>query len=367
MVLEIREIRSEPSRSRLALHCLLMVLLFVLLTFPVVFLNRNGPDLTAETALTVLLVLTILGALIGYLCFLTFQHGQLLQSPGALSLEPEGIRIHGTFGFVSLFPYGELWFAGFQGSGPDETLVLRTRQRNTHPVKTLTRALADPRQAKPFVQEILDRVAAGPGGREQREILEQRQAAARPQPAYKMTILVITMAVLMVLAESAMTCIQQAGVRGLFGRCFPDFLANRGGMLLLLLFGGPFHFTELEAVLGKRRVLVLFLGPALAGIAGSVWLGAQDLSVGATSGLFALAGAWPVMRWKRRHLSPSPQKEDWAWGIPLALLFLLYAFAYDPLAHLGALLVAGLLIFGWWRPSPGEGGWGGGRGDGGEG
>ena len=224
------------------------------------------------------------------------------------------------------------------------------------PIRVLTRALADPGLARPFIAEILDRIAALPEGREQREALEERQAAvrqaaARQSTGWSLKSLVKAVIALLFLAQGLVEAFADpVPISTLVFESHGILYWSVATLLhvevlrILVCLGIADLSDEVETAIGRSRLLTLFFGAGLAGMAGSAWFSAQNLSIGASAGVLGLLAGWLVLygRWSRQMQSPPA----WSWRLNAILLFLLlpYWSVNDPLVHFGAFLAGCLLM-----------------------
>jgi membrane associated rhomboid family serine protease len=357
MVLEIREIRRARSSTKDALRfSLFWLAMLCVVTMSLLALIAHDPNSVGLSARTVLITLLVPAIFLSWVVLLVVRNEWVVQVAGSLSLEPEGIRGQSARGLTSFLPYGQLGFAGIMGSGPGEHILLQGQQKGFMPIQVLTCALADPGLARPFVEEILDRVAALPEGREQREALEQRQAVAQQNAVPQSTslplkLLVKALIVLLLFAQGLVEALADPAPistltfesRGIFYWTVAALLHVEVLRALVCLSVADFS-DEVETAFGRSRLLTLFFGSGLAGMAGSAWFGAQDLSIGASAGVLGLLGGWLVLYGRWRRPSQSPWTRSWRWNAILIFLLLLYWLGNDPLVHFGALLVGCLLM-----------------------
>ena len=101
-----------------------------------------------------------------------------------------------------------------------------------------------------------------------------------------------------------------------------------------------------EAVYGSVRFTWLFL---LSGVGGGIfsWLGGNDLSVGASGGIFGLLGAAFIFGWRHRADLPEPTgaffRKNLAPWIALNLFIGIVVPFIDNLGHTGGLVTGGIL------------------------
>ncbi len=134
---------------------------------------------------------------------------------------------------------------------------------------------------------------------------------------------------------------------------WPHLLIN--GVSLLFL------GTLVERLIGSRRMLLVYLLSAIAGAGASAFYAHGALSVGASTALFGLLGAFAVIHWKYRNHLPPPYRQTRRWWVIIlslnALLPLLIP-QIDVAAHAGGffagVIATALLLIGAHNFNPGR-------------
>lgn len=119
---------------------------------------------------------------------------------------------------------------------------------------------------------------------------------------------------------------------------------------LALLFLG----ISIERLIGSWRLLLIYLVTAVGGSAGSVWLTEAPMSLGASTALYGLVGAFLTLHFKYWNEIPPPYRQTirW-WVIILALNFGLSALPMvDAAAHFVGMAVGMVLTFAILLPLP---------------
>ncbi|HYU35023.1 MAG TPA: rhomboid family intramembrane serine protease [Thermoanaerobaculia bacterium] len=281
--------------------------------------------------------------------------------PGVLQIGPDyvGSRdlVLGT-GFA--LPYGELWVAHKEGRGNRESLVFKNRENGRISIRTAL--LPDAGAADAALAAVRERIGALPDGPQRLEGISARQAVAERLRSGR-RIVAPTVSVLLglvFLAELATGALSDPIRLYAFG-ANSSFLVFGGELFRLatanLLHASLTHLlfnvmalislgVLLEPLLGPARFLTVFLVSAVAGAAGSVLLGQHALSLGASTGIAGLVGAYAVVlqRWPDRFSRPTTRR-IWI-SVALALFLwpeLIGQKNVDLAAHLAGLL-AGLAM-----------------------
>jgi rhomboid protease GluP len=256
-------------------------------------------------------------------------------------------------------PMGEIWAAHKQGREGREILVLKGREQKQ--IAILASFLPEAGMADSILEKVRERISLLPDGHQRLEDIASRQAVVErivvERPAVSLALCAFL--VLVFLAELATGAFADPFRLLAFGaNSYP--LVKNGELFRLatanLLHGNLIHISFnamalfnlgsfLEPLLGRWRFLTIFLVSALAGAAGSAFLGHHVLALGASTGIAGLIAAYIVVLWRwPGELSNPPTKKTWIW---LAFVFLSPAFFVqnvDNLGHLGGFL-AGLLLF----------------------
>jgi len=345
------EITARHLRwTRAGLRALGIMLLFSVLILTT-RMDRGGTEVT-PAALSIAL---LFGLLVGAVALLDDRRASGLA--GHLSLDDDGVSWRSARGKTTSFSYEALWFAGIEGRGRQERLVLRPRSGKE--IRLRRENFAERAAPEALVAEILDRVEQRPGGAEQRAWLERRQAVAARLAAAPP---IVAAAIAAVLAgvfpiEIAIGALGDPARLLALGASSPALVAEGEvyrivttnllhvdwahlGLNLAVLLWLSLLF---EPLLGRSRFLTLFLFSALAGSAASATLGHYEWAVGASSGVYGLLGALPILAWG--HGRQFPLRLGWeSWLVPAFLwFFILMVDGTDVRAHLGA-FVAGTLF-----------------------
>lgn len=274
-----------------------------------------------------------------------------------LRLEPDAVTWHWPPVPPVGVPYGELWSAQREGRGRNERLILRTRQKGS--IDLRIRDFSDPALVDPLLEDILERVRALPDGPRLYEEISKRRALAALTQRPILTICIMAVLVLVFLLEVAAGAFEDDPARILaLGANSAERVAD-GELFRLatanLLHGSPGHLLMnivvlfamgalLEPLLGRSRFLLIFLGSCLGGAAASALVAQHSLSVGASTGISGVIGAYAVIRKRWPNLLPyPPSRGDW---IRLAWAFVFPALVIrnvDNAGHLGG-LAAGVLL-----------------------
>jgi rhomboid protease GluP len=124
-----------------------------------------------------------------------------------------------------------------------------------------------------------------------------------------------------------------------------------------LLHAGLFHLLfnfmaldflgrVLERLIGSMRVLLIFLVSSVAGAAASALWARGLLSIGASTAVFGLLGAYAVLNWRHRSVLPAGMRQSRGWWIRILVLNAALPFLVpqiDLAAHVGG-FAAGLAI-----------------------
>lgn len=231
-------------------------------------------------------------------------------------------------------------------------------------------------------REVLSRIARLPDGREVLAGLQDKSRALsevmeRPIRVTQALLLLIGLAFGLELWLGALPSILDTVKAAFSGGAFGETIANAEAMLRMganaaslvkqgqwerllvanFLHGGLLHLGMnaaalfalggvLERMLGGARFLVVFLLTGVAGAAASAFLGSVPLSVGSSTALFGLLGAWLLFHLRFRALLPSAfvlSGGRWLLILGLNAALPLLVPVIDVWAHLGGLL-AGVLV-----------------------
>lgn len=295
------------------------------------------------------------GTLVGTLLFGFYRQDRL---PAVLRIEPELIRWRaGQPGEVPLY-YREVWTAHKTGRGRREILVLKAAAKPS--IAIATAFLPEPRMADSILEAVRGRIALLPDGARRVDGIAARGAVAERIASGGKTV-VLTLAVflgLVFLAELATGALANPFLLWAFGA--NSFPLVRSGELFRLatanfLHGSLLHLlfnvmalvslgSLLEPLLGPWRFLSVFLVSALAGAAGSAFLGHHALAVGASTGIAGLIAAYAVVLWRWPDRLPHPPTKGTWFSIGFA--FLLPALTFQNVDHMGHLtgFLAGLAL-----------------------
>jgi rhomboid protease GluP len=277
-----------------------------------------------------------------------------------LRLEPDVVSWQWPPASAVEIRYENLWVAQCEGRGRGERLVLRPRGTGAG-IQVRVRDLSEPALVEPILDSILERVRALPEGLVLQEEISKRRALAaltnrRPVATWCMTVVLV----LVFFVEVATGALQEPSRLLALGANSAERVAD-GELFRLatanLLHGSLSHLMMNAAVLlgfgalieplvGSARFLTIFLASSLAGAAASALLAQHAISVGASTGISGLLGAYAViLKLRPEQLPIAPAKGDW--------IRLVAAFALPPLlipkvdnaGHMGGLAAGLLLMF----------------------
>ncbi len=242
------------------------------------------------------------------LVFLTVSFDRQRRPPSVLRIGPDHICWTAMGREVEL-PYEDLWVAHKVGRGHQEQLVLKSRLKA--PIAIRTAHLPEPRMADSALEAIRERIGLLPEGPQKLDGIAARQTLAERVASGRKT---VTLAVsvllgLVFLAEFATGELADPFRLWAFGaNSFP--LVKDGELFRLatanVLHGSVIHFLFnamalvslgwfLEPLLGAGRFLSVLLVSALAGAAGSAFLGHHALALGASTGIAGLIATYVVI------------------------------------------------------------------------
>lgn len=237
----------------------------------------------------------------------------------------------------------------------------------------------DPRDAALLIQNVITRIALLPDGAERAQAMERRHVVAqrirvRP-PRATLTLLALIIAGYVVqhamgafdgpvAARSAVMLRLGANAAALVGegQWWRLFTANflHGGHLHIFLNGLALLSlgSVLEKLIGTSRFILVYLASAAAGALASAWAAQGPFSVGASTAIFGLLGAFAVISFRFGSQLPAGIRQSRRWwtfilGINAALPLLAPALGdgavatvlsqIDVAAHFGG-FVAGLAV-----------------------
>jgi len=130
-----------------------------------------------------------------------------------------------------------------------------------------------------------------------------------------------------------------------------------GGWVHIFFNGMALYFLGLmvEKLLGSWRFLLIYLSSAIAGALGSWWVGPGPLSVGASTAIFGLIGAFLVIHLRYWRQLPSPFRQSKKWWLMIITLnagLPIVVPAIDYAAHAAGLAAGGLLTLALLRAAP---------------
>ncbi|HSN87773.1 MAG TPA: rhomboid family intramembrane serine protease [Thermoanaerobaculia bacterium] len=282
-------------------------------------------------------------------------------SPGVLRIEPGHVRWRTSQPGKEIgLAYADLWAAHKQGRGRAENLVFSAREKGVIAVGTAFLPAAQ--EADSILEAVRRHIALLPDGQQRLDGMAARQAVAeRISSGRRSVVLAISVLLgLVFLMELVMGALPDPFLLWAFGaNSYP--LVRNGELFRLatsnLLHGSLLHLffnvmvlvnlgSFLTPLLGAGRFLSLLLVSALAGAAGSAFLGHQILSLGASTGIAGLIAAYAVILWRwPDRLSNPPTQLTWLW---LGFSFLAPALLFDNvdhMAHLAGFLAGLALVF----------------------
>jgi len=306
------------------------------------------------------IVWTVLGSAIAsaIVTIPLFAYHRQSQRPGVLRIEPDQViwRDAVLGGEVTL-PYRELWSARKEGRGRWESLVLRAGA--TSRVRIPTAFLPEAGTADSILETVRERISYLP---------EKPQRPPRARMSLKelasiqwktATFAVSAFLAGVFLAELATGALAHPALLQAFGASSSALVKH--GELFRLATANFLHASLeqivmtlvpllllgsiLEPRLGPGRFLTIFLGSALAGTAGSAFLGNQVFALGASTGIAGLVGACAMIAWRwPGQLSPPGTKWNWIVVAVISIGHLLEHQSFDYLGHLLGLLAGAALM-----------------------
>lgn len=318
----------------------------------------TGSNLSNDEKIVVLFFGMAFGLALGSAFYLSFrQKGGGFA--GNLSLEQDVIRWRPVEGQIVEVPYAALWTASLVGRDGSEALILKAQQKELD-IVVAKKSLASPDLAETLLEEILDRVRKLPEGQQLHARLENRQALAKRLATGQRIVVPAIASILMLvfLLEVGVGALEDPTRLLSLGANSPELVAKAEWFRLAtsnLLHGGIAHLAAnlfallvlgffLEPLLGRGRLLTIFLTTAIAGAALSSWVGQHDISVGASTGLLGLYAADVIVswRWRDQLLGPPANK----WKSLFWILFVLFSGGeqVDRLGHLGGFIAGCLLM-----------------------
>jgi rhomboid protease GluP len=348
---EVLEIPVSPRQASLVPSALGALVVAAVITFMLAgLLLAEGRGETGW----IFLLSAFFGASVGVVVFAFHRQKQY---PSVLQIEPDQVRLRNTVrgGEVTL-PYRDLWSARKQGQGRQELLVLATREKALIVVPT---AFLPATQG---ADSILEAIRERAGDLPERPVVDSALRRTLPQLSLwrSSTFAVAVLLSLVSLAELAVGAFSHPIRLWAFGaNSFP--LVKNGELFRLatanVLHGNLIHLffnlmallsfgLFLEPLLGRGRFLSVLLVSSLAGAAGSAFLGHHVLSVGASTGIAGLVGAYVVvlLRW-RDQLPHPPTKSTWIWLAAMLLWPALTIKNVDNFGHLTGFLAGFCFVF----------------------
>lgn len=230
-------------------------------------------------------------------------------------------------------------------------------------------AFVEPGAPVVFARAVADAIAEGPNGEIRlKELKERRQVELRffgqqPRVTHAMLLMLSGMFVWQTVAGAfrgsifdqmgvMLTMGANSGVLVGQGEWWRLFIAN-------FLHGGWLHISlnclglwslgrVLERLIGNLRFLLVYLLSALGGAMASTWAAQGPFSVGASTAIFGLLGAFAVLSWRFGDQFPAGirQSRRW-WLIVLGIngLLPLVVPVVDMAAHGGGFIAGGLVMF----------------------
>ncbi len=348
---EILEIPVSPRQAGLVPSLLGALAVAAIITVMI------GGSLLAEgkgEAGEVFLLAALAGAGVGVAMFAFHRQKQ---PPSVLRIEPDQLRLrNGAQGVEVTLPYRDLWSARKQGRGRQETLVLATREKALIVIPTAFLPAAQ------GADSILEAVRERAGDLPERPVVDSALRRTLPKLSLwrSSTFAVSVLLGLVCLAELAAGAFSNSIRLLAFGA--NSFPLVKNGELFRLATANVLHASLvhlffnvlallsfglfLEPLLGRGRFLSILLVSSLAGAAGSAFLGHHVLSVGASTGIAGLVGAYVVvlLRW-RDQLPQPPTKSTWIWLAFMLLWPALTIKNVDNFGHLTGFLAGLSFVF----------------------
>ncbi len=230
-------------------------------------------------------------------------------------------------------------------------------------------AFVDPGAPVRFARAVVDAIAQGEDGEarlkglQQRRQVELRFFVQRPRVTHAMLLMLSAMFVLQTISGAFNGSIfDQLGVMLAMG-ANSSLLVSQGEWWRLFvanfLHGGWLHISlnclglwslgrVLERLVGNLRFMLVYLVSALGGAMASAWAAQGPFSLGASTAIFGLLGAFAVLSWRFGDQFPAGirQSRRW-WLVVLGINAVLPVVVpmIDMAAHAGGFVAGGLVMF----------------------
>ena len=353
------EIAPRPaSRRRAALTILVVTPIATLLLMAMIMAGRNR-RFSADELVPALVASLLFGLILAVTLYRLSREGHAAR-PSTLYLLPEAVCWQPGGGMAVEIRYQDLRFAGWAGRGPWKALCLTAADPRAS-ISIRRDAFAEPALAEAALAEIERHIAAIPraeawrGDLARRRTLIDRLTSGKTRMAWTLA----AVAVLCFVVESAAGAFHDVEKLAALGANAPSLVAQGEWFRLatatflhvnlMHLFANLWALyvlgRTLEPLLGHSRFLTVFLVSSLAGSALSAAVGLAALSVGASTGLYGLAGAQLVLLWRWPTAFPNPpENRRWLALVWLFVLPILVTRKVDNLAHLGGFAGGCLLM-----------------------
>lgn len=354
-ILEISVVPRPQSRASLFLSTFGM---FAVVS--VVMAGVIGQDRPPEERGWIYFFAGLFGLVLSLLVYTYARQFSQASSPMTLRIEPDHLRLQSPPPEGELaVAYADLWAAHKEGRGAGENLVFKAQGEKGPLIAIGTAFLPDGQGADAVLESVHRRIALLPDGPRRLEGIKARQAVAERTSGRRTVVFAISALLgLIFLAELVTGALADPFLLWAFGASsYP--LIKQGEQFRLatanLLHGSVLHLvfnvmvlvnlgSFLVPLLGTGRFLTLLMTSALAGAAGSAYLGHHNLALGASTGIAGLIAAYAVVLWRwPDRLSNPPTRKTWIW---IALAFVLPVLFFDNVDHAAHLagFLAGLAL-----------------------
>jgi membrane associated rhomboid family serine protease len=355
-ILEVSVVPRPQSRAALLLTT------FGMFAFVSVFMaGVIGQDRSPEERGWIYFFAGVFGLVLSLVIYTFARQTSQTSSPMILRIEPDHIRLQSPpSGGELAVAYADLRVAHKEGRGTGENLVFKAQGERGPLIAVGTAFLSDGPGADVVLEAVHRRVALLPDGPRRLDDIKARQAVAERISSGRRSVVIAISALLSLvfLAELMTGALADPFRLWAFGaNSYP--LVRDGELFRLatanLLHGSVLHLafnvmvlvnlgSYLVPLLGAGRFLTLLMTSALAGAAGSAFLGQHELALGASTGIAGLIAAYAVVLWRwPDRLSNPPTRQTWFW---LGFSFLAPALFFDNVDHAAHLagFLAGLAL-----------------------
>lgn len=352
--LEIPVVPRPASRASLLLStfgvCALATLVFAAV------IGQEFPS--AEDRMIIYIFAVGFGA---FLSLVLYTYARQTSPPMVLRIEPDHLRLQAPPpGGELAIAYADLRLAHKEGRGDGENLVFKAQGERGPMIAVGSAFLPDGQGADAVLETVHRRISLLADGPQRLDGILALQAVAERISSCRRTAIfaVSALLILIFLAELATGALSDPFRLWAFGAGSYS-LIKEGELFRLatanLLHGNALHLafnlmvlysmgSFLAPLLGTGRFLTLLMTSALAGAAGSAFLGQHELAVGASTGISGLIAAYVVVLWRWPDRLPNPPtRQTWIWIAAAFLLPVLFFDNIDHMAHLAGFL-AGLAL-----------------------